>query len=54
MAAIVNLNHHAGYVSWHFFAMSVANLVVIGVMLAVFAAALLAPFPGHRRHRGHS
>ena len=53
MAAIVNLNHHAGYVTWHFFSMSASNLVVIVLMLVVFAAALLAPFPDHRRAGGH-
>lgn len=47
MAAIVNLNHHASYVHWHFFQMSVSNIVVIIVMMIVFAVAILAPFPGH-------
>jgi hypothetical protein len=45
MAAIVNLNHHASYLHWHFIQLSVANLVVIVVMLVVFAAAILLPFP---------
>ena len=48
MAAVFNLNHHASYVHWHFFQMAVANVVVIIVMLAVFIAAILAPFPGRR------
>ncbi|HSC01827.1 MAG TPA: hypothetical protein VLC49_00865 [Solirubrobacteraceae bacterium] len=47
MAAIVNLNHHANYVHWHFFQMSVSNIVVIVLMVIVFAVAILAPFPGH-------
>ena len=51
MAAIFNLNHHASYVHWHFIQLSVSNLLVIVVMLAVFAAAILAPFPGHKRTR---
>lgn len=46
-AAIVNLNHPANTVHWHFFSMSVSNVVVIIVMLIVFAIAILAPFPGH-------
>lgn len=50
-AAIFNLNHHAGYLHWHFFQMSVPNLVVIVVMLVVFAAALMAPFPGRKTGR---
>jgi hypothetical protein len=47
MAAIFNLNHPANTVHWHFFTMSVSNVVVIVVMLVVFAVAILAPFPGH-------
>ena len=46
-AAILNLNHPASTVHWHFFSMSVSNVVVIVVMLIVFAAAILVPFPGH-------
>ena len=45
-AAIFNLNHPANNVHWHFFSMSVSNLVVIVLMLVVFAVAILAPFPG--------
>ena len=46
IAAIFNLNHSANTVHWHFFSMSVANVVVVVVMLIVFAAAILLPFPG--------
>jgi len=35
-AAIFNLNHPAHTVHWHFFLMTVSNIVVIVVMLAVF------------------
>jgi hypothetical protein len=50
MAAILNLNHPAHLVHWHFFTMSVANIGVIVVMLIVFVIAILAPFPkGHSR-----
>lgn len=48
-AAIFNLNQPANTVHWHFFSMSVANVVVIVVMLIVFAAAIFVPFPGHAR-----
>jgi hypothetical protein len=45
----------AHYVHWSFILISVPNLVLIGVMLGLFAAALVAPFPGHGgatpRHR---
>jgi hypothetical protein len=47
MAAIFNLNHPAHTVHWHFFQMSVANVVVIVLMLIVFALAISAPFPRH-------
>ena len=46
-AAILNLSHPANTVHWHFFSMSVANVVVILLMLIVFAVAIVAPFPGH-------
>jgi hypothetical protein len=41
----------AHYVHWSFILISVPNLVTIGVMLALFAAALVAPFSG-RGDRG--
>lgn len=47
MAAIIDLNRHAGYLHWHFISLSVPNLIVILVMLIVFVAAILLPFPGH-------
>jgi hypothetical protein len=47
MAAIVNLNHHASYVHWHFITLSVSNVLVIAVMFAVFALAIALPFPHH-------
>jgi hypothetical protein len=53
-AAIFNLNHPAHYVHWHFIDVSVSNIIVIVLMLVVFAAAILAPFPGHRAKGGSS
>ena len=53
MAAVFNLNHPAHMLHWHFFQMTVSNVVVIVVMLAVFALAILAPFP-HARGDGDS
>jgi hypothetical protein len=51
-AAIFNLNHHAHYVHWHFFQMSVANIVVIVVMLVVFGLAIAVRLPGtHKSER---
>lgn len=50
MAAVFNLNHHATYVHWHFFQMSLSNVLVIACMFAVFFAAIFLPFPGRRSH----
>jgi len=46
--AIVNLNHPAHYIHWGWFQISVANLLVIVLMLVVFVLALFVPFPGRR------
>ncbi|MGD0386150.1 MAG: hypothetical protein ABSB73_08445 [Solirubrobacteraceae bacterium] len=54
LAAIINLNHPASYAHWHFFEMSVPNLIVIALMIIVFALAIVLPFPGSRRRRGQS
>ncbi|HTT28849.1 MAG TPA: hypothetical protein VMG37_10605 [Solirubrobacteraceae bacterium] len=54
MAAIFNLNHHPSYVHWHFFQLSVSNLVVIVLMIVVFIAAILIPFPSRRATGGRS
>ena len=48
LASLLNLRGTGRYVHWGFIQISVANLVVIGLMLLVFAAAVLVPF---RRHR---
>ena len=47
----INLNHPGHYIHWGVIQISVANLVVIAVMLAVFIAAILLPFPGRRRRQ---
>jgi hypothetical protein len=54
VAAIFNLNHHASYAHWHFFQMSVSNIVVIAVMLVVFVAAIALRLPGAGRSRSDS
>jgi hypothetical protein len=41
----VNLNGPGGYVHWSIFIISVANLVLIAVMVVIFAVALILPFP---------
>jgi hypothetical protein len=50
-AAIFNLNHPSNTVHWHFFFMSVSNVIVILLMVIVFAVAILAPFPRHGRRK---
>ena len=52
LAAVFNLNHPSHLVHWHFFQMSVSNIVVIGLMLVVFVLAIVLPFPGATRRRG--
>ena len=51
LAAVFNLNHPAHTVGWHFIHLSVANVVVIGLMFVVFALAIALPFPGAQRRR---
>ncbi len=41
----VNLNHPGHYLHWGVIQLSVANFVVVIVMIAIFVAALLLPFP---------
>ena len=48
-AALFDLSHPANYVHWHVFQMSVPNLIVILLMIAIFVAAILLPYPKRRR-----
>jgi hypothetical protein len=52
MGAVLNLNHTAHVVEWHFIQLSVSNLIVIALMLVVFVLAIVLPFPGAARRRG--
>jgi hypothetical protein len=47
----VDLNHTGHYVHWGVIQISVANLVVIAVMILIFLLALLLPFPKGRGRR---
>lgn len=49
LAALFDLSHPAHYLHWHFFQMSVANVIVILLMIAVFVVAILVPFPRRER-----
>ncbi len=43
-ASAINLDHPGTYLSWSFIDISVANLIVIAVMVVIFGLALLVPF----------
>jgi hypothetical protein len=45
VAALVDLGHPGSYLHWGWIQISVANVVVIGLMLVVFVLALVLPFP---------
>ena len=49
VAALINLGGSGHYVHWGFIQLSVANLVVILLMILVFGLAILLPFPRHGR-----
>ncbi|HEY5024783.1 MAG TPA: hypothetical protein VII76_07390 [Acidimicrobiales bacterium] len=51
LGALVNLNHTGHYLHWGFIQISVANLVVIVLMVVVFVAAVAIPFRSGGRHR---
>jgi len=48
----IGLNQPGSYLHWNVFTISVANLVLIAVMVVIFGAALLLPFAKLRRHGG--
>jgi hypothetical protein len=48
----IDLNQPGSYLHWNVFTISLANLVLIAVMVAIFGAALLLPFPKLHRHGG--
>lgn len=50
LGALVNLGGTGHYVHWGFVQISVANLVLIALMVVVFVAAILVPF--HRTRSG--
>jgi hypothetical protein len=51
-ALAIDLNSPGSYLNWSIFTISVANLVLIAVMVVIFGAALLLPFPGRHEGRG--
>ena len=49
IASLINLNGSGRYIHWGFIQMSVANLVLIGLMVLVFIVALVIPYRRHGR-----
>ncbi len=45
LGALINLNGSGHYIHWGFIQISVANFVVIILMVIVFVLAILLPFP---------
>ena len=48
----ISLNHPAKYFNWGFISISIANLIMIGIIVALFALALVLPFPSHDKTTG--
>lgn len=48
LSSAVDLNHDGHYLHWGVIQLSVANLLVIGIMIVVFLLALVLPFPKGR------
>jgi len=48
LSAAIDLDRPDRYLHWSIFVVSEANLVLIAVMVVIFAAAILLPFPRHR------
>lgn len=51
VGAIVDLSRTGHYIHWGFIQLSVANGIVILVMLVVFVLALVLPFHSGKRNR---
>jgi Cytochrome b(N-terminal)/b6/petB len=49
-SGVINLDQPGTYLHWSIFTVSVANLVLIAVMVIIFAVALLLPFPQARTY----
>lgn len=45
LGAAIDLNNPGHYINWGVIQISVANLIVICLMVVVFALALILPFP---------
>ncbi len=50
-AALIPLDSLGHYIHWGWVEISVANFIIIVLMIATFIAAIAAPFPGRRRRK---
>lgn len=51
VGALINLNGKQHYIQWGVIQITVANAVIIALMIVVFIVALALPFPSHDRRR---
>jgi ABC-type proline/glycine betaine transport system permease subunit len=51
LAALVHLGGPGKYINWGVIQISLANLIIIGVMIVLFVAAILLPFPKHEARK---
>jgi hypothetical protein len=49
LAGVVPMDPPGTFLHWGVIQISVANVIVIGLMIVVFVAALLLPFPGRKK-----
>ncbi len=49
-SGVINLDQPGTYLHWSIFTVSVANLVLIAVMVIIFGVALVLPFPKARTY----
>ena len=49
-SGVINLDQPGTYLHWSIFTVSVANLVLIAVMVVIFGVALVLPFPKGRTY----
>lgn len=50
-AALINLNHPDSYLNYSFLSISLANLILIIIMLIIFGLAVSLPFPGNKKSK---
>ncbi len=51
LAALVHLGGTGKYISWGALQISLANLIIIAVMIVMLVAAIMLPFPKHETRR---